>query len=86
MNQVHLTKEEYTQLLNANNLSTKHRIIPLDCGVAGYVNYIVFNDTLYYEDFFYGNDELLNIHFAHAFNILHAEIYWKLALMNKYYA
>lgn len=85
MKQIHLDREEYLLYLKENNLETKYRVLALDCGVAGYVHYVVHNNTLIFEDYFYANEDLLQKYFAHAFNILHAEIYWKLALVNKYY-
>ena len=33
----------------------------------------------------YADDAVLQQHFKHSFNVLHAEIYWKLALVNKCY-
>lgn len=85
MKQMHLDRDEYLAYLDLHNLESKIHVLVLDCGVAGYVNYVIHNNTLVFEDYFYADDDLLQKHFKHAFNILHAEIYWKLALVHKCY-
>ena len=86
MKQIHLDKPEYEAYLMEHNLKSRQHVLVLDCGVAGFVNYVIHENALIYEDYFYADEELLQTHFKHAFNILHAEIYWKLALVHKCYS
>ena len=41
MKQMHLDRDEYLAYLDLHNLESKIHVLVLDCGIAGYVNYVI---------------------------------------------
>lgn len=87
MTQVHLRVNEFQTLLFTNKIKQKYRVIALDCGTAGFVQYAIINNTVYYEDFFHTKDiDIVKRYVSLDNDELHAEVYQKMSLMNQYYA
>lgn len=87
MTQTHLNHLEYTNLLEVLHQKSCYHAIVLDCGVAGIIRYFKINQDFFYEDEFITNHHLFDM-INSSFNReeIHAEIYQKMALINKMYS
>lgn len=85
MQQVHLTKYEYQELITSRHLNNNFHLIVLKSGIAGLVNYCINEGYIYYEDNFYHDSLKDNAFNALNEECLHAEIYLAMALVCKYY-
>lgn len=84
--QVHLDRNDYRKLLKKCHIKrSNYRAIVLDCGVAGMIHYFSTDHHIYYEDYFYTNEEVLAQRHLGNESDLHAEVFLKFAFSNLFY-